>query len=405
MENNYCSLCGHENEPAAEICAKCNVDLSANAAHRPQTPIQKKPLLITLGACILLMLATHVIEAFEGFAFQWQARQNINEGTNLLVSLDSLSELVWPALLWFLGGAGMAFLARRSMPREGLWLGAGLSAFQLLLWVFAANFKVGLLVSATLQIMRIGVSMALPSFLFVMLGLALVFIAPMAGAALGGALIERSSGQTRCLYCDVTLPSKPLPLACKYCHAPVHQPKLRWGWAWAGVALTAVVFSAMLKLGGPALGFYYHCEFTDAGESCTEAKKSFGAARALGADNPWVRITDSSNKENGFFVMYHTWKYTFYLAIPFLLAPFLLAFFLHKGALPTAGMSIPFSWLLCMLMALLYFNLGSFEGSFFYSLRLHLVAFFVWGLAGTFGAMMGYRFGYSPAKAMMEANE
>jgi hypothetical protein len=405
MDINYCSLCGHENDPSAEICAKCSVDLSPNAANRPQTPVQGKPLLIAFGVCALVMLAAHFVEALEGFAFQWQAPETINEGTNMLVSLDSLSELVWPALLWFVGGAAMAFLARRAMPREGLYLGAGLAALQFLLWVYAANFKVGLLFSATLQIMRLGVSMALPSFLFAMLGLALVFLAPMAGAALGGALIERSSGQTRCPYCDVNLPTNPLPLACKYCHAPVPQPRLRWGWAWAGVALTALVFSLTLKLAGPMAGFYYRCNFTDTGESCTTAKQSFGEARKLGADNPWVRITDSSNKEDGFFVMYHTWKYTFYMALPFFIAPFLLAFFLQKGALPTAGMCIPFSWLVCMLLALLYFDLGSFEGSFFYSLRLHIVAFFVWGLAGTLGAMMGYRFGYSPAKAMMEANE
>jgi hypothetical protein len=182
---------------------------------------------------------------------------------------------------------------------------------------------------------------------------------------------------------------------------------VRWRFALLGVLLTALLFSGALKLLGPALGFYYRCEIGVPDARCAEGEADLVKSRRQGS-TAWVLFEDAEReggKRRGERILVHTWKYMLYLSACFFVAPFLLAWRLRRRGFGTAGAAVPLGWLAATISAFVFFGFAVFEGAFLYSMRLHLFALFAWGLAGSLGAALGYKLGYSPAAAMMEALE
>jgi hypothetical protein len=75
----------------------------------------------------------------------------------------------------------------------------------------------------------------------------------------------------------------------------------------------------------------------------------------------------------------------------FFFAPLLLGWRLRRGALATAGAAIPLGWFAATVVAFVPFGLAGFEGAFVESLRFHLLAAVLWGVAGAAGAFIGNR--------------
>lgn len=433
MATQFCPACGREAPDDRTTCPVCGANLSADeqaSAAARTAPFRWPTVGLCLAAIAVPLLLSHLVPALRPLAFRPQPElfarggmplsdrdaQSLAELSRelsmpqaelfarvaLQVDIDrgpvargGLARLAWPALFFAAGGLVAALAFRRRAFREVAVAAGVAAALQLVLWAHGLEWRLGLLGADTLWIVTPQSINAMPSGLGAAVLLSAFWLLAVGSATGAAGALERATGQATCPTCGERFGARPMPAACPHCRVTVDRGRVRWRWVAAGVAGTTFVFSLLLGLGGPALGFWDRCSSDELSETCRQARREVRGAEPGGTS--WrvfqQQAGDGGRERRYEVVVFHPWKYVLWTAAAFFPAPFLLGWRLRRAALATAGITVPCGWFAAMLTALLFFGLGGFQGAFFESFRIHLLALLAWGIVGAAGAYAGTQLG------------
>jgi hypothetical protein len=158
------------------------------------------------------------------------------------------------------------------------------------------------------------------------------------------------------------------------------------------VAATLLVFFLTVRVGGPALGIYWSCDFAEPSATCRQGLDTFHTARRDRQTSVyyWVEQADEpSGSSPG--VILHSTRYLLYPALLFALGPLVIAWHARRHRFRTAGLALILNWVGASLVAFTSLGFAAFEGVVIPSIQLHILAGVVWCLAGGLGMWLGGR--------------
>jgi hypothetical protein len=432
MSTQFCPACGAESPSERETCPSCGASLAADeqalgAARR--APFRWPTAALCFAIIAVPLALSQLVPALQPLAFQPRVELRPRDGLPLLdrdqqllrelaadlsstqeqlllrilggdvvrapVARGGLARLAWPLLFFAAGGLAAALVFRRRAFREVAVAAGAAALLQLALWAHGLDWRLGLLAADTLWIVTPQSVNALPSGLGALVLLSGFWLAAVGAATGAVGLLERTTGRATCRSCGERFAARPMPAACPHCRLPIDRGRIRWRWVAAGTAGTTCVFALVLGLAGPALGFWDRCSSDELSATCRQARREVRAAQPGGTSwRVFQQQAGGMGRERLYeVVVFHPWKYVLWTALAFVPAPLLLGWRLRRAALATAGAAVPAGWLAAMLTALLFFGFGGFQGAFFESFRIHMLALLAWGIAGAAGAYAGFRLG------------
>lgn len=372
--------------------------------------------------------------------------------------LKSGRGIFWLMILFFLAGAGVALLYRRRVSKEVL-LGAVL-CYAALIGLMAAGLGWKWKVLFGQIFIPSGHAFVLfPGWAFLTLVGFLIVGVGWGGSIASIGLIRQITGRSTCPHCGEQYGHRPKPPpVCPSCKVSIHPSRIEWTWVSAAVAGTVLLFTLGMALLQKPLDFYHDCDTTKPSARCRKAftqhafpqerldddGKPTGVdvqsyqtmkerteetirflkrkgrysdaqryAKALEKKANWElfelnRTTLSRGKPRVIqarVMLFNRWRYMFFLAFIFMIGPSVLAWRLRNGALASAGVSIPLSWLGATAVLMIVYRFGGFEGSFAVGFQTQLIALLVWSAAGLMGAMAGYRLGGASSRLTVDEDE
>jgi hypothetical protein len=347
----------------------------------PVRPLSRQWIAIFAGSTFGLLLAIQVTPIIQLFLFPLEFHSEL-----LLVRGGALT--VVPFLFAFpLAGGLVAGLSRRNISRE-LWLGAALVALgQWGFWIARAA-AAGDIKQLFVSPLVFSTGLYLPAFLGLVLPCLLgILLAPVGGRA-GAWIAEQMTGARACDDCQKTYALDGKPLACPHCGSPITvKPAVDWRFAGPSVAATLLLFFLLVRMGGPALGFYWRCDFKSPDGECRAGVAAYNASQSN--EMYYWRAPKQLGGEKVPGIILHPWKYIGVTAPLFALAPFFIAARCRRSRKRTIGVSLLTAWLGATAIALFALGFGEFDSVVVISLRLHLLAGAPWCLAGAAGMALG----------------
>jgi hypothetical protein len=143
-----------------------------------------------------------------------------------------------------------------------------------------------------------------------------------------------------------------------------------------------------VRLGGPALKFYWSCDFDHPTEMCQGGMDRVNASKP-GDYYYWQQRQEDATPG----VILDAFKYVMFTLPLFLLGPLALALTNRRGRGATAAWAALLAWPAVMVGAFVFLGFGQFDSVVVLALRLHLLGGVPWVLAGLAGAWLGKKFG------------
>jgi hypothetical protein len=309
----------------------------------------------------------------------------------LLLVHGGLWTLASVLLIFLLCGGLVGGLARRWLFRELIIGGLLVALVQWGLWTLRVHGEVGALASGALVFAGSSGEFWMPPLLGLLMINLLGMATTLVAAAASRRAVQLATGQTLCEACE--RPFRIIAgstLACPACGEPVVADRraVRWGYVGAAASGTAVVFALFVALAGPALGFYWRCDFAAPDAACQRGIRAHDRSDEM----YFWRAARSRDGDPIPGSIVHPWKYIGFCAPLFALAPFLLAARLRRGRARSAQLAALLAWPAATMAAMAALGFAQLESVIVLSLRLHLLAGFAWGAAGALGCWLGGRF-------------